>query len=248
MKQKRNIIQIDETRCNGCRLCITACSERALTIINGKAKLVSDIYCDGLGNCLGECPQGAISIVEREADSFDEEAVKHHLAESDIFEETPCLASRMVNLTDNHPPIARKADRSEYFKLSNWPVQLMLIPVSAPYLAGSDIVISADCVPFAYAEFHEHIVRGKPLIIGCPKLDNKSFYVDKLTKVFESNTIRSVHIAFMEVPCCSGLVHIVQTALRNSHKNIPVTFSRISIDGVNTSELNDRTFEALPIL
>jgi ferredoxin len=234
MKQKRKIIQIDETKCNGCGLCITACSEKALAIIDGKARLVSDIYCDGLGNCLDECPQEAISIVERETDAFGEEAVKRHLAESNIIEIPPSSGSRMINLTNRHPSSATTADRREQPKLSNWPVQLMLMPLNAPYLANSDIVVSADCVPCAHAGFHEHIVRGKPLIIGCPKLDNKAFYVDKLTKIFELNTIRSVHIAYMEVPCCAGLVHIVQTALQNAHKNIPVTFSRISTDGAIT--------------
>ena len=231
MKQKRKIIQIEETKCDGCGLCVTACSEGALAIIDGKARLLSDTYCDGLGNCLGECPQGAISILEREAEPFiEEEAIKQNFAENHPAQASQCTTSQMTKLATNRPKM-EKVGQSTPFQLSNWPIQLMLMPVNAPFLSGADLVISADCAPFAYAGFHEQILEGRPLIIACPKLDDAAYYVEKLTKVLELNTIRSIHIVFMEVPCCNGLRRIVQRALQNAKKDIPITYSRIGITG-----------------
>jgi len=231
MKIKRKIIKINEEKCDGCGLCVTACAEGALQIIDGKAKLVSEIYCDGLGACLGECPQGAIDMVEREADVFDEQAVAKHLHHG---EEPPCACpgSMILELrpvTAGEGKVAGEA--SQPSQLKNWPVQLMLLPVNAPYLSGADVVIAADCVPCAFGDFHRRFVKNRILIIACPKLDNGAFYVEKLTEMFGKNDIRSLEVPFMEVPCCGGLVRIVQTAIQQAGKKIPVTFTKVAIDG-----------------
>jgi len=232
MKQKRKIIQIEETKCDGCGLCVTACAEGALAIIDGKARLLNDTYCDGLGNCLGECPQGAISILEREAEPFiEEETIKRNFAKDHLVQASPCATSQITKLTANRPLRMEKIRQNKPFQLPNWPIQLMLIPVNAPFLSKADLVISADCSPFAYAGFHEQILNGRPLIIACPKLDDAPYYAEKLTKVFELNTVKSIHIVFMEVPCCDGLRRIVQRALQNAKKDVPVTYSRIGIMG-----------------
>jgi Pyruvate/2-oxoacid:ferredoxin oxidoreductase delta subunit len=231
MKIKRKIIEINEEKCDGCGLCVTACAEGALMIIDGKAKLISETYCDGLGACLGECPQGAIDIVEREADVFDEEATANHLQHR---EEPPCACPGSM-IRELRPPVSKGEEaagkKPQPSLLKNWPVQLMLLPVSAPYLAGADIVISADCVPCAFGEFQRRFVKDRILIIACPKLDNAAFYVDKLTEVFRKNDIRSLEVAFMEVPCCGGLVRIVQAAMEQAGKKIPTTFTKVAIHG-----------------
>jgi len=240
MKIKRKIITIDEEKCDGCGLCVTACAEGALQIIAGKARLVSETYCDGLGACLGECPQGAIAIVEREAEAFDETAVAaahHHAAGDSPRAELPCACPGSL-LRELQPPGA-KADDSGAGKstpaptsqLKNWPVQLMLMPVNAPYLSGTEVVLAADCVPCAYGDFQQRFVKGRILVIACPKLDNAAFYVEKLAQMFAKNDIRAVEVLYMEVPCCSGLVRIVQAAMQQAGKKIPVTFTRIAIDG-----------------
>lgn len=282
---KRSIVHIDEDKCDGCGLCVPGCAEGALQIIDGKAKLVSDIYCDGLGACLGECPQGAITMIEREAEDFSEEAVKEHLENlqggsdhahgHDAEEDQDSLAcgcpSTMVQsfgeVREKKPvspsPVAAglggcPGSRSQSFekagqgtgaasgasvpggheeghpvasRLGNWPVQIMLVPVQAPYLNGADIVIAADCAPFAYADFHRRFLEGKTLLIGCPKLDDTEVYVRKLSEIFRQNDIRSIDIVYMEVPCCTGLVHLVKTALDQSGRNIPTTLSRVGIEG-----------------
>jgi len=231
LKITRKIIAINEEKCDGCGLCVTACAEGALQIIDGKARLVSETYCDGLGACLGECPQGAINIIEREADVFDEQAIANHLHHR---EEPPCACPGSV-IRELLPVTASagKADgeAAPPSQLKNWPVQLMLLPINAPYLAGADVVIAADCVPCAFGDFHRRFVKGRILIIACPKLDNAAFYVDKLTQIFAKNNIRSLEVPYMEVPCCSGLVRIVQTAIQQAGKKIPVTFTKIAIDG-----------------
>ncbi|MFA5180861.1 MAG: 4Fe-4S binding protein [Syntrophales bacterium] len=231
MKIKRKIIEIDAGKCDGCGLCVTACAEGALQIIDGKAKLVSEIYCDGLGACLGECPQGAIDMIEREADVFDEQAVASHLHHR---EEAPCscpgsMIRELRPVMDTGSKEAGQAAQPS--QLKNWPVQLMLLPVNAPYLAGADVVIAADCVPCAFGDFHHRFVKNRVLIIACPKLDNAAFYVTKLTELFEKNNIRSIEVPFMEVPCCGGLVRIVQTAMAQAGKKIPVTFTKIAVHG-----------------
>lgn len=231
MKITRKIIAINEEKCDGCGLCVTACAEGALQIIDGKAKLVSETYCDGLGACLGECPQGAIDMIEREADVFDEQAVANHLH----HREEPPFACPGSMIRELRPVMAGEGkaagEAAQPSQLKNWPIQLMLLPVNAPYLAGADVVIAADCVPCVFGDFHRRFVKNRILIIACPKLDNAAFYVDKLTEMFAKNDIRSLEVPFMEVPCCGGLVRIVQTAMQQAGKKIPLTFTKIAIDG-----------------
>jgi len=277
----RTMVHIDEDKCDGCGLCVPDCAEGALQIINGKARLVSDIYCDGLGACLGSCPQDAITMVEREADAYDEEAVSKRLENlgrdplphgqehghgkagkegGESHEEVQDLACGCPGTLSQSfdrpkaPPAAPRAgggcpgSRSQSFdqpkappagdaegpvasRLGNWPVQIMLVPPKAPYLDGADLLIAADCAPFAYGDFHRRFMEGKTLLVGCPKLDNTQIYVDKLTHMFRENNIRSISVVFMEVPCCSGLVQLVQEALRQSGASIPATLYRVGIKG-----------------
>ena len=224
MKVTRNIIHIDEDKCNGCGLCVPACEEGALQIVDGKARLVKEIYCDGLGNCLGECPQGAITIEQREADPFDEEAVAEHLKEQAAEEATPspsgggcsggCPGSAIMDLMrgGDSRKSAPSNQESPDSALRQWPVQLHLVNPDAPYWQDADLLIAADCVPVAYAGFHSELLEGRRVIIACPKLDDTSSYAAKLAALFSRNTIKSVTVAHMEVPCCSGLGQIVQAA------------------------------------
>lgn len=226
----RKIVSIDEERCNGCGLCVTACVEGAIEIVNGKARLVSDSYCDGLGACIGECPVGAITIIEREAEPFDEEAAREHSQR--VKRELPCGCPSSVSREILHNESEQEEDIAVITsQLSNWPVQLTLISPYAPYLNGADILLSADCVPFAYADFHRHFVKGKKVIIGCPKLDDAEFYVEKLAEIFKNASINSITIVHMEVPCCSGLSRIARKALALSGKDIPINDVTIGISG-----------------
>jgi len=244
----RNIVNIDEEKCDGCGLCATACAEGAIQIINGKAKLVSETYCDGLGACLGECPQGAITIEEREAAVYDEEMVKRHLSQLNkaneqpgqdpkpAKDELPCgcpgSASRMIDRQAASEAKARHSwEGAIESELVNWPVQLKLVPLQAPYFQGAHLMIAADCVPFAYADFHRRLLSGRTLIIGCPKLDDAQFYLGKLTEIFRRNDIQSIEVVFMEVPCCFGLVRLVKMAMDASGKDIPVAFTKVSVHG-----------------
>lgn len=226
----RRIISIDEDKCNGCGLCVTACVEGAIEIVNGKAKLVKDSYCDGLGACIGECPVGAITIIEREAEPFDETTTKEH--KERVKKDLPCgcpsSASREIlrSESEHKEPIADLSSQ-----LSNWPVQLMLVSPYAPYLNGADVLLSADCVPFAYADFHRHFINGRKVIIGCPKLDDTEFYIEKLSEIFKNASPNSITIVHMEVPCCSGLIRIANKALALSGKNVPINDVSISISG-----------------
>jgi Rrf2 family protein len=230
----RKIVKIDEEKCNGCGLCVPSCEEGAIQVIDGKARLVSDIYCDGLGNCLGECPQDAISIEEREAPDFDREAaisyVKHMKASA--APESPCsggcpgsamrvLHASAVSNSVNPTPSA----------LGNWPVQLKLVPPTAPYFKGADILLVADCVPFAYADFHRNIIGGRPVIIGCPKLDDAAFYIEKLAEVLKVSGAKSLTVVHMEVPCCSGLIKIAQLAAERAGTEITLSDITITING-----------------
>lgn len=227
---KRKIVKIDEKKCNGCGQCVSACAEGAIQIINGKAKLVSDNYCDGLGACLGDCPQGAITIVEREADAFDEAAVKKHLAKSKPAHAhhsgCPGMAVQSFEKKKSSAPAAKAES-----ELSQWPVQLHLVPPTAPYWDGADLLVCADCVPFSYANFHSELLKGKKLVIACPKLDDTEPYLEKLTEIIRENDIRSVTAARMEVPCCGGIAMIAQRAVQESGKNIPFKVITISIRG-----------------
>ena len=296
---KRQIITIDENLCTGCGLCIPNCPEGALQIIDGKARLVSDLFCDGLGACIGHCPEGAIATETREAEPYDESTVmenivrcgpnviKAHLAhlrdhkQDEFFREAlaylverdieipaeffepvcrcgerdhpapafaGCPGSRIVNFeaADECGSTApsssaagtaspeKPADRSS--RLRQWPVQLMLVPPGAPFLDGADLLVAADCVPFAYADFHENLLAGKVLLVGCPKLDDAAHYLEKLTAMFKQNNVRSVTVAHMEVPCCTGLVRLVERAISDSGKEIPLEARMIGIKGNEIQE------------
>ncbi len=246
MVRRRTIVKIDEEKCDGCGQCVPACAEGAIQIVDGKARLVGENLCDGLGACLGDCPQGAISMEERLVDEYDPEAVKRHLtgengkqAAPDSQPETQhglpsfrCPGSMSLTLR----PVKESAQKEPALgaassTLSNWPVQLRLVPVTAPYLRGAKLLIAADCVPFAYADFHRTMLDGRILLIGCPKLDDLEFYHDKLLQIFQMNDVESIEIAYMEVPCCFGLLQVVKQALEQSGKEIPLKPVKISIRG-----------------
>jgi Pyruvate/2-oxoacid:ferredoxin oxidoreductase delta subunit len=239
----RKIIEIDEEKCDGCGQCALACAEGALRIVDGKAKVVSDVFCDGLGACIGECPQGALRIIEREASEFDEEAVKEHLhgagahaAPHAATEPCGCPSSNPMILRAGQgmpraPPQAAPSPGTLPPELTNWPVQWRLVQPSMPFFKGADLLLAADCVPFAYRDFHGRFLRGRPVIIGCPKLDEQQAYLDKLTAVLRDATPRSVTVVMMEVPCCQGLMRLTTEALRRSGKDVPVSKYVVSIEG-----------------
>ncbi len=235
----RKIIKIDEEKCNGCGLCIPNCAEGALQIIDGKAKLISDKFCDGLGACLGHCPQDAIKIIEREAEDFDEKAVELHLQRDTKGKKTfyECPSSRPIQFRFLNAETEPSKSKSPHSCLSQWPVQLKLLPINAPYFQDADLLITADCVPFAYVNFHEDFLQGKTLAIGCPKLDDIKYYREKLTEIFKTNSIKEITIVYMEVPCCFGLVMAVEEALRNSGKDIPIKKVKIGIRGELKKEI-----------
>jgi len=216
----RKIVQIAEEKCNGCGECIANCAEGALKIIDGKARLVGDRHCDGLGACLGTCPQGAIMITEREADEFDEAAAG---ARADM--------PKGRAAPDAAPHTARAEQSAGPSALSQWPVQLSLVPVNAPFLKGADVLLAADCVPFALADFHARLLRGRKLLIGCPKLDDCGLYVEKLAQILKQNDIRSLTVAHMEVPCCFGLIALAKRAAAESGKQVPVEEVILSVQG-----------------
>lgn len=241
----RKIVKIDQEKCNGCGLCVPACAEGAIKIINGKAVLSADNLCDGLGACLGECPQDAITVIEREADAFDETAVAEHLAKNNSATEAAkphqpghdhreahhggCPGSRVISFPQpqaSTAPVAKQPSR-----LRQWPVQLHLTPVNAPYFQDADLLITADCVPFACADFHKDFLAGKAVVIGCPKLDDNRFYQEKLAELFRVNNLRSIMVLRMEVPCCGGIVMAARQALAASGKDIPFHEVTISISG-----------------
>jgi len=217
---------------------VPACAEGALDIIDGKARLVSDVYCDGLGACLGECPQGAITIEEREAAEFDLEAAERHIAEREQkaaepegFTGCPGAASRLLDRSEAPSEAASQGTAQIPSQLGNWPVQLRLVPVQAPYFDGAKLLISADCTAFAFADFHRRLLSGRTLLVGCPKLDDADLYRRKLAQIFIQNDISEVEVAYMQVPCCHGLVHLVQRAIEDSEKKIPLTLTKIGIKG-----------------
>lgn len=226
----RKIISIDEEKCNGCGLCAKACHEGAIDMADGKAKLLRDDYCDGLGDCLPTCPTGAISFVEREAAAYNEAAVKTNMAKQG--KKPPvggCPGSNAHAIARN--PISAAAPQTEITsQLMQWPVQIKLVPVNAPYFDGANLLVSADCAAYSYANFHSKFMRGKITLIGCPKLDEGD-YSEKLTAILTQNNIKSVTVVRMEVPCCGGIEHAVVTALKNSGKMIPWQVVTISTDG-----------------
>lgn len=254
----RKIIQIDTDKCNGCGACTNACHEGAIAMVNGKAKLMRDDYCDGFGDCLPHCPTGAITFVEREAAAYDEKAVEENkrqkaaavpkplggcpgsAARSVFHQPVPqmhhgCPGSQMRQMQHKPEPAGEDmpALRSQ---LSQWPVQIKLVPVNAPYFDGAKLLIAADCTAYAYANFHQKFIRGHITLVGCPKLDDVD-YSEKLTQIIRENNIQSVTVVRMEVPCCGGLERAAKAALQNSGKFIPWQVITISIDGNILSEL-----------
>jgi len=236
VKIKRKVVKINEDLCNGCGACITACAEGALKIVDGKAKLISEKYCDGLGNCLN-CPEGAITIEEREAENFDEAAVEEHLQSEKTGENLPCgCPSASVTQFEKSESIACPAaiitEAVNKSRLSHWPVQLALVPPTAPFLKNADLVLAADCVPFAYAGFHRDFLgEDTALLVACPKLDNFQAHQEKLNAILKQSGIKSLTVLHMEVPCCSGLVHMAKQAMLASGNIVPFKDITISIRG-----------------
>jgi NAD-dependent dihydropyrimidine dehydrogenase PreA subunit len=257
---KRKIISIDEEKCNGCGVCASGCPEGALQIIDGKARLVNELFCDGLGACIGTCPQGAITIEERDVEAYDEEKVmenivkhgketilahlkhlKEHSQKEYLSQALEYLKRKKIAVAFDREkgpaecgcPGSKTTDlRQSPSALGNWPIQLQLLTPLAPYFQNADLVIAADCVPFSYANFHSRFLTGKILIVFCPKLDKVTeAYVEKLSELFKHNEIKSLSLVHMEVPCCFGLVKIVEEAIRASGKNILTKEYTISIKG-----------------
>lgn len=231
---KRRIIEINQDKCNGCGACAAACHESAIAMVDGKAQLMRDDYCDGLGDCLPACPTGAISFVEREAAAYDEQAVlankQKKMQQEGMSLHGGCPGMRMKTLRHEEPSHMESVPTISQSRLSQWPVQIKLIPVNAPYFDGAKLLVAADCTAYAYAAFHERFIKGHITLVGCPKLDSVD-YSEKLTEIIRSNNIESVTIVRMEVPCCGGLEHAVKTALQNSGKFIPWQVATISTDG-----------------
>jgi NAD-dependent dihydropyrimidine dehydrogenase PreA subunit len=253
----RKMVKIDEEKCNGCGLCVPACAEGAIQIIDGKARLVADKLCDGLGACLGDCPVDAITIEEREADEFDEVAVEARLKEigrqPQAHDPKPaaaplggcpsatvhnftaptgggCPSARVVNF-EKQVAEGTTALGTRTSQLAQWPIQLHLVPPTAPFFQNADVLLAADCAPFAYADFQEDLLKGKALAIACPKLDDTAPYVDKLTAMITQSNIRSLTVVHMEVPCCNGLIFMAKQAIANSGRDIPLETVCIGIRG-----------------
>lgn len=224
----RKIINIDQEKCNGCGACVSACHEGAIGLVDGKAKLLRDDYCDGLGDCLPTCPTGAITFVEREAADYDEKAVtENKLKKQEAAHHGGCPGSRLSRIVHEHGIQNNVKAESQ---LSQWPVQIKLVPINAPYFDGADLLIAADCTAFAYGNFHNDFIKDKITLIGCPKLDGVN-YTEKLTAILAVNDVKSVSVVRMQVPCCGGIQAAVQNALDASGKNIPLNVTVISTDG-----------------
>ena len=249
---KRKIIRIDEEKCNGCGQCVIGCAERAIQLVDGKAKLVSEVYCDGLGACIGECPVGALTLEEKEAPEYDQALVDKHLlasgraphssiapdSQSGVPVSHGCPGTMARSLHPNANTSAPEACPGSISSaptpqsaLGNWPVQFSLLPINAPYLERASLLMAADCTAFAYPDFHRRFMKGKVAIIGCPKLDDAGMYREKLAKVIQANDIEFIHVVYMEVPCCGGLVRLVQGAVSDSGHKVPVKLTKISIGG-----------------
>ena len=246
----REVIEIDERLCDGCGDCVTACAEGAIAIIDGKARLISDVYCDGLGACLGHCPQGALKVIHREADAFDEAAVEDHLAklkrssgelaappQLTVISQPPMMAGGGCpgSRPQMHQPAvlsAPVADGGPSSQLRHWPVQLHLVPPTAPFFQNQDVLLAADCVAFAVGDFHQRFLADSSLAIACPKLDsNQEIYLQKLVAMIDEANIRSLKVMVMEVPCCGGLVRLAEEALRRAIRDLPVECLVVSTQG-----------------
>ena len=237
----REVIEIDEELCDGCGDCVTACAEGAIAIIDGKARLISDVYCDGLGACLGHCPQGALKVIERDAEAFDERAVEEHLVKLRASNR-PATAPPMMSVLSPQSMLAGggcPGSRPQMHQpavptptadcdggssqLRHWPVQLHLVPPTAPFFQGQDVLLAADCVAFAVGDFHRRFLAGSSLAIACPKLDsNQEIYLQKLVTMIDEAEIRSLRVMVMEVPCCGGLLRLAEEAARRARRDIPV--------------------------
>jgi len=244
----RKIVQIDESKCDGCGQCVPSCAEGAIRIVAGKARLVSDVYCDGLGACLGRCPQDAIAVIEREALPFDEQAAQAHVAElrqREAARPAPggCPGATARNLRLNilsDSPAARFAGGGPAAgrganRLANWPVQLQLVPPTAPFLQDADVLLVADCVPVAHADFHRRFLDGRPVLMGCPKLDQAAAHVQKLAQLIRVSGLRSITVLHMEVPCCTGLVQIAEAAVATAGNGVPIQDVTVALDGSERS-------------
>ncbi|TFG90228.1 MAG: 4Fe-4S ferredoxin [Syntrophobacterales bacterium] len=228
MKTVRNIIEIDDELCNGCGQCVLGCAEGALQIIYGKARVVSDVYCDGLGACIGECPTGALKIIEREAAPFDEKAVGKHLAEEKLSV-LPCGCPSTNIQTFGTTPSCQEAnkpadivERGGESSLTHWPVQIRLVPASAPFLKDADLLVLADCTAVAFPTLHRDLLKGKVVMMGCPKFDDVQDYIEKFADIFRTAGIKSVTTVVMEVPCCSGLPMIVKKGMEAANRDVPM--------------------------
>ncbi len=251
-KQRRKIIKIDEELCDGCGNCIPGCPEQALQLVDTqkgkKARLVKEIFCDGLGACLGACPTGALEVVEREADPYDDEATIRHVkaVAPEMLEEHIDHMRAHAQATKPRPkecgcPSAqtmhwdRKRQTGKHgslpSELRQWPIQLNLVSPNAPYFKNADITIIADCVPFSYANLHRDFIRDRAIAVGCPKFDDAEFYIEKIAQIIGNSHPKSVEVVHMEVPCCSGLVRIVEEAIRRSGEDVPLKTAKISIKG-----------------
>lgn len=252
MKYMRKMIKIDEEKCTGCGLCVPGCSEGALKVVDGKAKLVSETYCDGLGDCIGECPEDALTIVEVAAEDFNPDAVKEHLSAMGrkipkhmpdpvalrLGNDQPggklacgCPSTKLRELTPCAAANTPKDTAPVNSNLSHWPIQLRLVPANAPFLRGAHLLITADCVAGALPNFHSHYLPGKKMLMGCPKFDDTDLYVERLTEIFSTCEIKSVTLLEMEVPCCSNMTKIVARAVEQSGQKVPVEKVVISLDG-----------------
>jgi len=245
----RKIVKIDQDKCDGCGLCVPSCAEGAIKMINGKAVLSADNLCDGLGACLGDCPRDAITVEEREADEFDEAAVEQHLAAqgkpAPLHQHAPqqaapaqhshagggCPGSRAMSFDRPQETVSTTPGGSRQSQLAQWPVQLHLVSTTAPYFQDADLLITADCVPVAYAGYHEDFLKGKAVVMGCPKLDDNNFYQQKLTELFSKSDVKSITVLKMEVPCCGGIAVAARQALAASGKQIPYKEVTIGIKG-----------------
>ncbi|HPR52449.1 MAG TPA: 4Fe-4S binding protein [Deltaproteobacteria bacterium] len=244
MKKIRKIIEIDENRCTGCGLCITSCAEGALKLVDGKAKLVSDVYCDGLGACLGECPEGALKIIDREAEDFSEEAVeelKTHQHTAPVLQTMPCGCPSSMAMSispksahgESSAPLG--ATPSE---LTHWPIKLQLLAPTAPFLKDTDLVLLADCCAASQPDLHRTILKGKSIALGCPKLDNIEAHVVRLSEILKSARPRSLTVVHMEVPCCFGFVQAALAAAQRSGVNIPIKRVKIARTGAILEEVS----------
>ncbi|MFL0250403.1 ATP-binding protein [Clostridium neuense] len=237
---KRKIVNIDKEKCNGCGLCVNACHEGAIELIDGKAELISDEYCDGLGDCLPECPTGAITIIERESKAYDDELVKKRMQEKKLAEnisKMPCGCPGSAAKKIERKVVSKKVQEVKSYndgvqsELSQWPVQLKLINTKAPYLKNANLLVAADCTAYAYADFHKDFIKGKITLIGCPKLDDVEYYKEKLAEIIKINDLKSITVVRMEVPCCGGIVAAVKAAMLDAGVIVQYNEVIIGTDG-----------------